>query len=1023
MIPLKPWIERKFVSRIVKAARKQDRSVDVFIVLAPGGMGKTYSARDAGNRLGSDLGYEPGHTDEAAWSGILDLYDPDTNSNQGLERRLIEAFKFLDPSGLSFEDYRAARTNYDLYFKTGVVGGELEAQRQRVEAAFADGLQTLALKRRLVIAIDTIERIESGADLPEQKMGPREDTVSVMGWLVYQITQVPNCVWLLLGRKGEQLQQALAKAVAEMRSGKKELHIHRIDMERLNADEVNDLFAHRAKKHAVLEQILDPDIREQITRRADGNPLLLDLALQALIETQDPAALREALGKASGIQAAKHELVKKYMDSLADSARGDLLRYLAMARNGLTAELLKFVDPTHAADLIAELDVIQDLPFVKVRQIAGMTPGGKKEDIRTFFLHDEMYVICDTVLLNPQEVRWFSERAVQWYEQQIEFLRGNMTESLEAEQQRRRLEQDLLVASLFYRMRADPVAGYDWYLEREDEAIHTIQTGLDMRLRDAFSIFLDSATFAPSGDQGYTLRSPIDQGQVQARMPRLFDKFLVDSTSLWSRRYTLRGKREPALKVGADMEAEIERIAAQDPADFLLTYAEFQLWYGQAIMYGGNIDQALEIYRQVVNRLSLHYDSEKLNQFNVGGKLTSEGRRACLVLGRTHNNIGYSYWIYKGRFTQAIAELWQAIRLFRIADLREELANSLDNMGRVYARLANEFASIQLIRQGLEIRREQKQTSREILSVISWVMALIRLGKLEVAIRKAKEAIDQLRETNAVRSMGLALYARGIAYRTLADNWREHGLSIEQALEYTNLAEEDLQRALKIFTEAVKEPIRRVRTLNELACAYRTRYLILSAKQEPEHRKDRAYGDSYRIFREAIDQAKAARYEIEEMDSMQDLAVLLTRAGDYEGVDIYLKNIRARIPDEYKIQVGQGIKPLPADDRIDRHYKLMGQVELLAGTVLFRQAGGTLTEEKLVEMGRYYFLAVAYFTYFAGEEYAQQQTSVRIYERLLQLTPEQRELLRGKFTGWIDEYVVPPALVHSLTDGVFKLFG
>ena len=49
-------------------------------------------ARELGTRFGSPSGYESVQKEGIIWSGILDLYDPDTNSNPGIERRLLEAF-------------------------------------------------------------------------------------------------------------------------------------------------------------------------------------------------------------------------------------------------------------------------------------------------------------------------------------------------------------------------------------------------------------------------------------------------------------------------------------------------------------------------------------------------------------------------------------------------------------------------------------------------------------------------------------------------------------------------------------------------------------------------------------------------------------------------------------------------------------------------------------------------------------------------------------------------------------------
>lgn len=1026
-----PWIERAFVDQIVTAGYKKDHSVDVFLLLSPGGMGKTYAGRDAGHRLGSVNGYEPYVGAEWAWSGLLDLYDPDTNSNQGLERRLSQVF---DPNGLDFEDYRLERRHYDLYFKGGIQGEDLEKQRRKVEEAFAAGLRRAAEKRRLVIALDTIERIEAGTDPVQQRMGLTGDTASIAGWLVYQIIHVPNCVWLLLGRRGEQFVHTLRQAVAELAAdGPVQVNVHTIPVDRLDEDEIARLYAHRIQDYPTLGVILDDELRNLLVQCTEGNPLLLDLALQALLETQDPVALRRALGQGKSIEAAGRALVQSYVESL-DPDRELLLRYLAMARNGLEPELLEFLEPDQAKakELKGKLQKMAVLPFIKERRIATPTSDGAGiEDRPTYFLHDEMYRICDTVLFStPREVRHFSQRLVGWYERQRAALASARDTELLDVQQRRRMDQDLVVQSLVYRLRADLSAGYAWYLQQENEAIRSAQTGLDMRLRDAFAVFLENA--GPEEEPGapvYHLSSPIDRAIVAQAMPSLFDDFLLDSAALWILRYTIRGKYDEALKVGAAVRPEIEALYGRNREHYLLAYADFSLWHAQVMMYRGEIDRALALYRETIALLKQKYDEKTLAEQAGGGLVFPEFWRVCLVLGRLHNNVGYTYWMYKGRFRQAIAEFRRAIALFRDR-LPEELANSQDNLGRVYARLGDEFAAIQLIKEGWLTRKNLGHTYREALSLISWAMSLARLGHPEPALKKAHVALAQVRQTDVMRGRGLVLYARGLVYRILAESWREESIPVEDAIEYARLAEIDLRDAVEIFTQIVKEPIREVRALNELACLYRARYLILTVNARPESEREKAFLDGVRTFRDAIRRAQECGYEIEELDSMQDLAVLYARAGHHQEVENYLSEVVRRIPQEYQITSGKGLVKLSSEDQIDLYYKLLGQVELLRGALAFQgglrgrweESARVVEDETLLRAARHYFLAVAYFNRYSTE-YARQQTNVRIHERFRVCTSAQVCLLRNKFAEWTKEYCLDPELLRSLTEVVFGLFG
>ena len=110
-----PWIQRTAANAIYEKAATDDGSTAVYFVQAPAGTGKTLLARDIGTRLGSPTGYESSRLGKVVWSGILDIYDPDTNSNQGIERRLIEAL--AQKPSVDFEKYIDARFIYDAWFQ------------------------------------------------------------------------------------------------------------------------------------------------------------------------------------------------------------------------------------------------------------------------------------------------------------------------------------------------------------------------------------------------------------------------------------------------------------------------------------------------------------------------------------------------------------------------------------------------------------------------------------------------------------------------------------------------------------------------------------------------------------------------------------------------------------------------------------------------------------------------------------------------------------------------------------------
>ncbi len=1026
-----PWIHRKVADEIYERIVQDNNSAVVYVVQAPAGIGKTILARDIGTRLGSFTGYEPAHVSQIVWSGILDIYDPDTNSNQGIEQRLRKAFAL---QGDEFEAYRVQREVYDSLFKVeGVMEIALEKQRQEVEAAFAKGMEIVSHDHRPVIVLDTIERLESAADPAQQELGMFDDTASVMGWLIFQITHLRQGVVLLLGRPAARFYDKLKKAVEEANKSREDLlpiELQPVNLSNLDPEELQAFFASRIGSYEGLEKLLSEDLQKLLAEKTEGNPLLLDLALQALLEKNDPRYVRQALEGQDGLETLERSLVQAYINSL-DPDRGTLLRYLALVRNGLFADLLRALEPKRAKELLSSLEKMEKLPFIKVRDIGVAGPDQPEHPLRrTYFLHDAMYAICDKVLLRPVQVMQDSQEMVRWYDRNIE---ARSPRGQKPSAGRDPLLNDLLVESLFYRMRADPVQGYQWYLQQADAAIRTVRTGLDMRLRDAMALFLVSASPKQEGETGQSLSSPIDRDNVKKLAPHLAADFYLDSATLWIKRYTTRGKVDLARKIGKQVRPRAEAMYRQNPERYRLPFAEFLLWYGQAIMYGYEVQEALVIYREAADLLEEAYPQNKIEELRrTRSPDDFEAWRLCLVLGRIYNNLGYTHWMYRGQYKLAAQEFQRALYLFRLSNLDEELANTSDNMGRVHALLGHETQAIQLINTGLRTRADLGLTYRECLSATSLAREHIRFGRTELALKLIQDALGRFRRTGTERGVGLGLITQGMVYRNIAERWRETGMPIDEALNYTYRAETDLSEGMRIFTTTVKEPIRKVEAYNEMACCYRARYLLLMHRGASEAEKGIILEQGKSSFNRAIEIARQHGYYVEELDSLQDLAVLLNRAGKYAEAERCLEEIRTRVPDEYEIQPGVGFPPVCGPECVDVYYKLMGQVEMLAGAMAYDRAsleaqkqggpGALPAKEAFQEAARLYLLAASYFNRYAGEDFVHRLIYSRIYIRFHSCPQEvAEELTKTHFPAWTKAYHLSPELVRSLFQEVLGL--
>lgn len=1030
-----PWIRRHLADQIIKHITEAPEELTVFCIEADAGMGKTFLARDIGTQLQSPTGYEPSCLGKLYWSGILDVYDPETNNNRGIELRLMDAYAVKE---MDFQYYKEAREQYELWFKTGITGSGLEEQRHKVEEAFAMDMKLFSEEFYPIIVIDTIERLEiASSPVATLETELYTDTAMLVGWLIYQICRLPRGAVILLGRPSELFYQLLKDHIERenkrVDSGfpdarRSEIDLQLLPLTDLDHAEVENFYDRRIIQYPQLWTLLDKDLQLQLMKVIGGKPLLLDLALQALLERKDPVSIAELLTRSSSLEQIERMLIDAYMNDVKPDW-ATLLTYLAMARNGLSEGLLMALEPARAENLMVELRQMSDLPFVKTRVLSLPQPGSfERKDQPVYFLHDAMYSICDEVMLHPVQVVNDTQKIVAYYDRLLSTLDGLPAENTESKNKQRESVNDIRVESLLYRMRANPKSGYEWYYQLADQAIRQAATSLDMRLADAMQLFLNSASEEPKNQYG--LGSKIDRARVKKEMPTVFNDFKIDSGTLWMRRTMLRGKTDLARKIGESILALVQESCRQDQDHCALGAADFYLWYGQVLMYGYDIGEAQACYRRAQELGSPLL--EQLNKAADSGDLAKDFKnwRVSMVMGRNANNWAYTYFTYRGRYSLALRELEDAIRLFRIGNIDEELANSSDNLGRVHALLGHELEAIEWILNGLELRSEREMIYREALTYTTMAQILPRFGRFEEAMRNVEEALVRFSRVNVARGQGLGFLGRGQVYRAIAEQGVERGEHGKDAIRYLDFAEKDLRDALFIFTSRVHEPIREIQVRNELGCCYRARHWILvNAEKRRAADIDFAFNQSSQYLHKASDLAKEKGYRIDWLDSLQDQAVLFHRAKKNNEARALLENVRSEIADNHKIQLGEGLPELDVEQRIDAYYKLMGQVELLQGGIIYQEAIDSvksqnlttkqilklLPKQVLLETTEHYLLAVAYFTRFSSEDYTHRQTYSRILRRFKHCSPElMREINRSYLPDLQTKYGLTDSLISSL---------
>ena len=1040
-----PWISRKISEKIYQSILEQKPGVQIYLIRADAGTGKTYLARDLGVRIGSETGYGPGHKDNAYWSGILDLYDPETNNNSGIEKLLIKAFS--DNPEIDFQDYHRQVKVFANMSRGGSFGTNLEDQRREIERAFASEMRRIARDKYLVWTFDTIERLQSALDPTEAKLGELganvEDTASVVGWLLHQVAHLPRGTILLFGRNAERFEKRLRHAIEEANYDRQKTDgtirlvndIEDIDLSSLAEDEVEDFFNFRIQGNESLGQLLTNDLKKSLVEFTQGNPLLLDIALQTISETRKTDEIRDILDKKGSINEIGEILLNAYMNAQTRNetpGRRTLINHLTLARNGLFSELLQCLEPQSYSRLEPELEKLSELPFVKTRYSLVRIPSKDGQVQRkTYFLHDAMYIICDKVLLRPKQARDDCQRIMEWYQQKISNLEkqiGGHDKPAHKSEHRDDAVLDLLVESLFYRMRANPREGYQWYLKQADYALNAVETGLEMRLRDSIAQF--SVNAAKSDDPKASrdsASSEIDQENIRILFPDFLDQFKIDSAMLWVKRLSFRGLHNDALKI-AHAATWVRDVYNKDHEKYRLAFADFLLWKGQALMYSGKIKDAVDIYKENIKILGAYKWNDIKNSQTKYDKF--EMWRIGHIGGMTRNNLGYTYWVYFGKYKLALTELNRALDYCRIAPLIEEEANTKDNMGRIHAMLWHEPASRLLIEDGLKKREEQRMIYRAALSRVSLASMQHRFGYWQLALDNIERALETFETLNILRGKGLARLTRAMIHRSMAESWRDQGISIEAAIEHIHIAIDDLLFAERIFKETIQERIRYVYALNELGSCYRTLYMLSIFDQASDEKKQNVYNDGVSYYSIAVEEAKSNDYVLEELDSKQDLAALYARAQKYEEALKELDKIRDVVPSNHQFRSGQKLDYLSEEEITDAYYKLMGQVEMLHGAIIF---DGTKDEthpvspsmETTLAAMEHYVLAVAYYyRYSSISSNTYVMATDRIYRRLSQCDNGIIEEIDKKYLPeWIRKYNIPSEWVTPLFSEIFVMLG
>lgn len=932
-----------------------------------GGIGKTRLVSEVLHRYQDSPGV-------LAARAPVDLYHTRTHSIEGLMAAICAA---QDPEAKGFAAYREAQHALDRYLVEP--SGQAEkrlALRRDVQKAFLDDMNKLAAGRRLLLVLDTAEKLVYEITAVERRLGLTQERLATWGWLRDEfLPNATNGVVILAGR----LQVAQLTEDLPLLQGVNCLPIR---LPPFTSDEALAYFeavaedAERQGSLHVAERIcsLPEDWRRAIAEKTSGRPILLALTIDYLVTApalpHDLPLLDEAA------------LVKELMRVNQETRRptGAALRALAWARKGMDAELLARVaeckTPDGGWDLAwaqSALEQLKGLSFVKIR------PSDQR-----VFLHDEMYDLLERHVLQPADWPAGAERAYRsigaYYREKIEEYRDRLAEAYQSLSRTGAAEvpqhinqiserlQEALVEDLHYRLRADAPRGFDVYYRYAEEAALWENASLDAELRAELLGFLDE-------------RDPSGQLPEVEDLPR--SAVEADGAIRWVKRRIAAEEYAAALALVTDVQQQ-GVLRAEDK----LSSAELTVWDVLAQLYGG-----LTPSEQVANNLK-----------PVVVSLEEQPRswRRDAVLARAYNNLGYALRV-DGRYEGAVRTYMKALPLWRWVKIVAEQANTLNNVAFARAEIGDFAPARRWAMDAFGLRQKSGARPQIGLSLSTLAQIAIREGLFITARRYAEQAVALFRATLNVRGLGLALTALAEAKRRFGAEGPCPDTEASQLLEE---AVSHAQEARDVFARAV-EPSRKIEAFIELGCGYRDWMKLRRRYESDSDAVENLAGYSRDALKEAEQLADKHNLLHLRLDALINEAWLeyyleayyrwMAKPLDFvagqqagECAEVLLGRAENLIPAYYLVTTSYGVPPLDPERLVVPILSRIGKLQLLRGQRAFNEFEERHQADDLSRSIECYTLSLAYDNLVSRAPFRDRRRAQdRIYERMKKLNPSE----------------------------------
>lgn len=916
---------------------------------------------------------------------VMDFYHLGLHTPIGLANAI---FEILTPP---FDSFQAYQSSYQSLNRARLSGDVVELEKLRKDAInkFNQDLMQLSAKQRVVMALDTAERVVYGLPGWSDEIPLAES----WDWLIEHLPTWKNVLIFAAGREE-------AKPAIERMKVQKLVMVEEVEVGSFSLDESLQYFDEVTK-------LLDKENELQLAKRlknfpvdykkrahdhSQGRPILLSLLVDYLSfpgEGGVEAMLREVPPEELG-EEDRRRYEEAILNRLREGELGETLVALGRVPKGADEEMLAALLNIPQAEARKRLKDIHKLSVVKKRP----------EDQRVF-LHDEMYALLQRHVYDSGYDADAQKTAFEAIKKYYQIQRGRITQRLnelyapveEKGKESLNMEelgkvhtqyQTLLAETMYYFLRYDLGRGFRAYYRFSHEAILARDLQMDLQMQAELLSYL-SRPSAPILEKDISIEMILASLKVRS------------AARAWA-----RGDYKHGLEWGDKFIKSTER---EWRSKFPVLLALTQVWTASLHIMRGEENDYIEAESHLQDAYFLLPEEEIHQPF---ADLLYPDTMLWLkkaVAALAHRVHGYLKRV-RGFLKEAVDEYQKAAVLLREIDLRKEMATVMNDMGFAQGGLGEWHDARSNVRDALRLGRELGPRVPVALSLNTLAAIQVYEGQYGEARENSQQALAIFRAFSYKRGIGMALV-------TLAEASRRYAGTIpplipeEERIDLLRRARDYAREANTLFTELGEKP-RQVESLIEIGCACRD--WVWRLKQNPQGGDDpkRLRRESEDALKKAAELAKEAGIIYRHVDALVNLAWL----------EFYMLEDEEQVDSTHAIwkAIHSAEKAFPPDSEMEKQpqvWSQRGKLFTLKGHIAFRQFKQKQAEEKkttqriskqisseiksvLEKAAENYALALDYNSKFAPDYQGFRQAKDGISDRLKQLNATEMRIVRNK---------------------------